>query len=71
MIQEDASLSLLDAGTSSHEEPSGNIGYENNMVVRKTGYRMNIAEELDSDLGDQNGSCREGEISRQYKRKAK
>lgn len=64
-------MSLLAAGTRSHEKPSGNIGYENNMVVRKTGYRMNIAEELDSDLGDQNGGCREGEISRQYKRKAK
>lgn len=58
MIQEDASLSLLAAGTRSREKPSGNIGYENNMVVRKTGYRMNIAEELDSDLGDQNEGCR-------------
>lgn len=30
----------------SHEEPNGNIVYENNVVVRKMRYKINTAEEL-------------------------
>lgn len=44
----------------SNEKPSGNIGYENNTVVGKMGYRMNTAEELFSDLGDRNERNRKG-----------
>lgn len=57
----------FDTGTRSHE----NIRDKNNTVVRKIRYRMNIAEDFVSNLGNQNEDSRKGECGRKYKRKAK